>query len=412
MVTNSSELDESAGYLLAFFDKITLDSKKNTGMPSVYKFIKKLGESKFEVDVITSQENMISEDEKSVQYIITKRRTCSITNRYAFFLISFFQYLWLNIKYFMLGYRLLKSKGDTNCVLYSTIEFAIAAFFLRLIFKCKTALRFYGVFSAPRLKNPWRLLSLYQECLAFILPADKYIVTNDGTSGDIVARFFNVPDDKLWFTVNGVDVSKTNMASRTGLRNMIREKLGIKDEELFLFCASRLTGWKRVERVILAVRGLKKVKLIIAGDGDQREFYESIADKQNTFFVGLVSNEDVHNYMNSCDVFVSMYDLSNVGNPLLEALSRGKAIITYDIGGTSAFVNSQLNNGILIPFSIDEEKVISSLKHKIVWIEKSREQLLMLEENANKFARANLYSWDERLTREVDILSTLWESAT
>ncbi|WP_315981186.1 glycosyltransferase family 4 protein [Aliamphritea spongicola] len=202
------------------------------------------------------------------------------------------------------------------------------------------------------------MLALYQEVLAFKLPADKYIITNDGTSGDSSAAYFKVPKEKVWFVVNGVSEHANNIDI-----NSIREMYDVKENE-FLFCASRLVGWKRVDRIIRAVKNMPGIKLVIAGDGDMKEYYESISDPENTRFIGFINNDEVSSIMRSCDLFVSLYDLSNVGNPLLEALWCGQAILTYNSGRTSDFIIDGYN-GSLVSSSNNEDQIVRDVINRI-----------------------------------------------
>ena len=51
-------------------------------------------------------------------------------------------------------------------------------------------------------------------------------------------------------------------------------------------------------------------------------------------FVGAVPQADVMRYMHAADVFLAIADLSNVGNPLLEAMACGMCIVAVDAGDT------------------------------------------------------------------------------
>lgn len=51
-------------------------------------------------------------------------------------------------------------------------------------------------------------------------------------------------------------------------------------------------------------------------------------------FEGAVLHDQVTKYLDVVNIFLSFYNLSNVGNPLLEAMMAGKCIITLNNGDT------------------------------------------------------------------------------
>jgi glycosyltransferase involved in cell wall biosynthesis len=64
-------------------------------------------------------------------------------------------------------------------------------------------------------------------------------------------------------------------------------------------------------------------------------------------FEGAVQQQDVVRYLHAADVFLSLNDLSNVGNPLLEAMACGKPIVTVDSGTTGQLIHDG-ETGILL----------------------------------------------------------------
>jgi len=64
-------------------------------------------------------------------------------------------------------------------------------------------------------------------------------------------------------------------------------------------------------------------------------------------FEGAVPQEEVRRYLWAADVFLSLNELSNVGNPLLEAMACGKAIVTLDAGDTNELIHDA-ETGVLL----------------------------------------------------------------
>lgn len=388
-------------YTLFFVKDIFLSGKKNVGMPSLYMLLDMYRELGGKGTVFTTEDKSNVEKSGLVDYVFFQPLASIGKGRVFRFVWGLIEYFYYNLMYFISAFKILR-KVKENKVIYTTIEFSLSAYLLSLFFKdLKTIVRFYGVFSSPHLGKKRKMLALYQEVIAFKLPADKYIITNDGTSGDSSAAYFKIPEDKVWFVVNGVSDNMDDVDVKN-----IRDTYNVKENEFFLFCASRLVGWKRVDRIVRAVKDIPGIKLVIAGDGDMKEYYESISNPKNTSFIGFVNNNEVRSIMQSCDLFVSLYDLSNVGNPLLEALWCGQAILTYDSGKTSDFITDGYN-GSLVPSSKNEDEVVQDVIKRITILKNSPDKLKQLNLGAKEYSRNKLLPWAERLSLECQLIRSI-----
>lgn len=65
---------------------------------------------------------------------------------------------------------------------------------------------------------------------------------------------------------------------------------------------------------------------------------------------GFISQEDLVNLTNACDVYISLHRGEGFGLGIAEAMSLGKPVIVTDYSSTKEFCNS--NNSILIPYEI------------------------------------------------------------
>ena len=79
-------------------------------------------------------------------------------------------------------------------------------------------------------------------------------------------------------------------------------------------------------------------RLLIVGDGEERDNLEDRAARlglrESVSFSGAVPQTEVQRYLWAADVFICVNELSNVGNPLLEAMLAGRCILTLDEGDT------------------------------------------------------------------------------
>jgi glycosyltransferase involved in cell wall biosynthesis len=289
-------------------------------------------------------------------------------------------------------------------VLYGyEVHGVLASRLLRLHEKLPLVARFQGTVMHPYLDSKPALARRYEEVVALRTPADLYVMTDDGTQGEAVLRRLNPRSQgKTRFWRNGLDLDKTRAPSPEEAQQA-REALGLAPDDFVLVTASRLARWKRTDRAIDAVALLKSrgvhATLLVVGDGEERGNLErqavelGVADRVR--FTGGVPQAEVQRYLWAADVFLSVNELSNVGNPLLEAMLVGRCIVTLDEGDTRSLVRDG-ETGVLLasgePGAI--AAALASLR-----ADPSRRQ--RLAEGALALAKATFWSWEQRIDAEV-----------
>jgi glycosyltransferase involved in cell wall biosynthesis len=157
----------------------------------------------------------------------------------------------------------------------------------------------------------------------------------------------------------GVDVRK--FCKGDGKEIALREKLGIDLDEVVVLGLGRLVYKKGFEYLVRAVPPViaefEKVKFIIVGAGPLQNQLRSIAKElgisECLLMPGLVSWDEVPQYMDMCDVFVvpSIKDqegnVDGLPNVLLEAMALGKPVVASRIGGIPAVLQHE-RNGLLV----------------------------------------------------------------
>jgi glycosyltransferase involved in cell wall biosynthesis len=197
--------------------------------------------------------------------------------------------------------------------------------------------------------------------------------------------------------------------------------LDIDPDAFVMLTASRLATWKRIDR---AVRALAPVRawvpgatLLVVGDGEERARLEALARSlgvaDGVRFLGAVPQRDVMRYMHAADLFLAVADLSNVGNPLLEAMACGMCIVAVDAGDTrdvirdgvtGRLVDSAQRSGIAKPL---EER----LTELIVTLAGNAEERQRLANGAAAYARDHFWTWDNRMSAEVAAVAELVQNA-
>ena len=280
----------------------------------------------------------------------------------------------------------------------------------------KLITRFQGTIIPDKKYNTWNRLRNYPHYQALETSADLVIMTNDGTQGDrVLKRVGN--NSKTCFFMNGLDLMQMDLISMRDSLNreqFLRSNLKIQavDEPVFL-TVSRLEKWKRVERTIDGFADYyhnnKNGYLVVVGGGTEQqnlmERARALGIYDRVRFTGAVDHDDVYSYMIASDCFLSLYDLSNVGNPLLEAMTLGKCIITYDVGDTGRFVQNGVNAILL------KKEELSSLGSYMETVAKDRELRAHLGDAAAEYAQKHFWNWKDRMNCELQTVNELLKTS-
>jgi glycosyltransferase involved in cell wall biosynthesis len=279
----------------------------------------------------------------------------------------------------------------------------LAARRLRRWWKQPLVARFQGTVMYPALRSAFARLRRFEEVRALRTEADLYIMTNDGTRGDdVLAQLNPAALPKLKFWRNGLDLERLHPAIPDE-RAERRRELGLPGDAFVIVTASRLAAWKRVDRAVAAlpkvVRSVPNALLVVVGDGEERANLERLASElgvsDNVCFVGAVPQERVCDYMQSADAFLATADLSNVGNPLLEAMACGLAVVTVDAGDTGELVIDG-ETGRLLP-SGDP----AGIAGVIIELAEDPSARCRMAVGARRYADEQFWTWEARLQAEL-----------
>ena len=190
--------------------------------------------------------------------------------------------------------------------------------------------------------------SYYKRIVNSYKSADSIIAVGNGLKKEI-EELTSRKDIKV--IGNLVDLSLFN------IRNIKRE-----NDEFIFFSVAFLEGEKGLDTLIKAFSmrfNNEKVRLVIGGDGSQRQWLEGIAKNEGienqVTFTGALSREEVAEWMNKCDAFVLPSRYETFGVVYIEALASGKPVIGTFNGGAEDIVTKDV--GILV--NIDNIKELS-----------------------------------------------------
>jgi len=165
---------------------------------------------------------------------------------------------------------------------------------------------------------------------------------------------------------SGINID--NFANDTGKKKKIREKYQIKQDEIVLITACRLTKEKNLEFLVNSFAKIaqkeKNVKFMIVGDGAVKKDLEKMAEefgiKDRIIFTGLVDRTSIVSLYQASDIFVFASLTETQGLVAVEAMAAGNPVIAVRASGIEDIVKDG-EDGFLT-LALEEEFSKSVLK--------------------------------------------------
>jgi glycosyltransferase involved in cell wall biosynthesis len=232
-------------------------------------------------------------------------------------------------------------------------------------------------------------------------------MTDDGTKGDKVTEAIRKSKDRFLFLKNGVDMveAKESKAS-DDIQTLIDTS---NDYEYNFISVSRLQSWKRLDRSIQVFEAFLKTnpncRYIIVGDGEKKlmleEYVRANSLTNNIIFTGGIGKSDINHLMKNSDIFLSHYELSNVGNPLWEAISNECLVVTLANGDTGLVIEDGISG--IISAEANYMDNVKKLNELLV----SPSKVAELIANGTAVLHRSVTSWDDRMMAELSKVEAL-----
>lgn len=110
-------------------------------------------------------------------------------------------------------------------------------------------------------------------------------------------------------------------------------------KENYYFSVSRLVAYKKTEQIVKAFARFPHLKLIVAGDGPNRNKLLKLATS-NVQIIGFISTEDLRDKIRNAKAFIANAN-EDFGITVVEAQSCGTPIIVPFLGGYKETVNEK-----------------------------------------------------------------------
>ena len=149
------------------------------------------------------------------------------------------------------------------------------------------------------------------------------------------------PKSKAIVVENGVDINTFSFTNYG--RNMIRSKMGIKDDTKVILAIGRLVEEKNYPLLLTAFTKLSEINknllLIIIGSGPEKDNLLNLASSQeNIFFLGEKNN--ITDWISACDIFILSSKFEGFGLVVAEAMSCERVVVATDCGSIKNIISS------------------------------------------------------------------------
>ena len=323
-------------------------------------------------------------------------------------LLNLLMYAFVTASLFGVGFGLWRKNRKFELVYAHNQYAALAGRMLGRLFGAPNVTRLYGTFLADLMNRPAVSLRYPTAAAGFRVPSDLLICGNDGTRGDVVARKMGISSSRFRFWQNGVDLPESPSSCTRDMVAQQYASLGLRKKSKWIISCSRLSYWKRIDRMIKALRTAvddgSDCQLLVIGSGPEekklRALTEELDLQSHVVWFGPVEHDTIWDLMSVADLFAITNDVTNRCNPVYEAICAGLPIVSIEDVSTADLLTHGENS---LLSDRDDFKAIGNNISRILSNPKRSEQM----RHAQKARRKTLWSWQERMDVEIAELESL-----
>ncbi len=167
--------------------------------------------------------------------------------------------------------------------------------------------------------------------------ADKVVPLSTQLMEDV--RGFRVPESKISYVQNGVDLSEVEAQRQLSIKPNF-----VGNEVKRIGFVGQMIKRKNIEHVLDIFESLSKkhgnIELYLLGDGESRQgleqYTEKLNSKKNIHFLGF--RDDRLEWLQSFDLFVMTSLLEGIPRCVMETMAMGVPVVAYDIAGVDQLI--------------------------------------------------------------------------
>lgn len=282
-------------------------------------------------------------------------------------------------------------------------------------FGAKLVLHAYGgmsVDAAALASRLWRTSHYLDVVFAYRCGADAYLIVDDGTGGDELARRLGAPASAIHHWDIPVALPAEPPAEPA------RAQLGIPEGAPVILAAARMVPIKRMDlcldSMITLLRADGRTYAVLVGDGPMRaELERQVANLPATIagrirFTGYLPRERFSHLLASSDIFLTLQEGSVSGTNLRDAMLHGRCVVAVRRVRDRAVGSliSSGTNGLLV-----DESEIHRVPDVLLELVRDPERRRRLGQAALATARERFQTWPQRIDAEERLLRQLVEGS-
>ena len=255
--------------------------------------------------------------------------------------------------------------------------------------------------------HPWLLIMRW----AYRSPFTQVLCTQDGTPGETFMNTVLSPEVPRTMMLNGVD-------KQQGSDTLDPKLINVPPNRFVVLFIGRLVDLKDPQTFVEAVLRLHpeyadRIHALIIGTGElegQLRARVSEAGADNMFtFISSVPHRQMGSVHRLADVYISLNRMGNLSNANLECMYDGMCMIVPPArpeDGTDVDLGRLMPQDTIIRLTPSSDEV-SQLASLIEQLSKNPSQVQERRQRTSTTARATLWSWEERIEAEMEILKTI-----
>ena len=185
------------------------------------------------------------------------------------------------------------------------------------------------------------------------------------------------------------------------LKKTLRQKWGIKQEDIIILTVCSLNKHKGVDVLIKSLALLNRIQkmdvmLLIAGDGPEKFTLEKLSQKlglqKNIFFLGFRNRSELLELYNLADIFVLSSYSEGLPRVLAEAMACGCVSISTSVGDVSKIIVNghdgfTVEPGNPVDLAKQISKVLSLTQEEIIFIKNNARSKVLNKLDQKKLSK-------------------------
>ncbi|MBI5730957.1 MAG: glycosyltransferase [Ignavibacteriales bacterium] len=248
------------------------------------------------------------------------------------------------------------------------------------------------------LRNRPYLQSLVKMIEKFFIKKVDLVLTTGDMDSDFLKKFYGIN--------NTLVVRNIPLYQTPANKIDFRKRYNIAEDNMILLYQGVLLEGRGIPLVMKAMASLDKTVLIILGDGEQKNNFQSLADElkisHRVFFVGTINQQELINYTAGGDIGISLIENISMSyyhalpNKMFEYIMAGLPVLVSELPQMKKIVDTyQVGESI----KIENEKNIISVLNR--W--QSNPEILRSFRN-NCAHAANELNWQKEFDRVKETL--------